>query len=385
MRGVGYFMGKPAARAIIDQGAHTGPITSGSFNVLIGGKPAARKGDPITCSAHGVASIIEGSSSVFINGIPAARMGDKTSCGTPPAPKPEGPKPAEDNVTYWSPALDFDKNTGLVKTPYSPENLAVKPLYAYAGTKDKTGNGDRDQAVAGFGMLDIQAKSDEWTPFGKKYGGVGGSLGMSVLKADALAGAYASNGIYGLEANAKGTVQSYNAEAHIGREDVLYAKGEGKADIGYAEAGADAEGYWGGEKSRYGFNLSGVAEAGLARASIGGAGDFMGIKIGNNRGDETHKNTGGEWEKKAGGKKGGTYIEGKIGGVGGDIGLGGYLDTDDYEVNIKAKLGAELGLGLEIGVDITLTAKPWIEIWDSLFPSQIEGKIITGFNTVIIG
>ena len=72
-------------------------------------------------------------------------------------------------------------------------------------------------------------------------------------------------------------------------------------------------------------------------------------------------------------------------GVGGDIGLGGYLDTDDYEVNIKAKLGAELGLGLEIGVDITLTAKPWIEIWDSLFPSQIEGKIITGFNTVIIG
>ena len=73
-------MGKPAARAIIDQGAHAGPITVGSFNVLIGGKPAARKGDPITCSAHGVASIIEGSSSVFINGIPAARKGDKSSC-----------------------------------------------------------------------------------------------------------------------------------------------------------------------------------------------------------------------------------------------------------------------------------------------------------------
>ncbi|MBQ0152141.1 MAG: PAAR domain-containing protein, partial [Chryseobacterium sp.] len=51
-------MGKPAARALIDQGAHTGPITTGSFNVLIGGKPAARKGDAITCSSHGVASII---------------------------------------------------------------------------------------------------------------------------------------------------------------------------------------------------------------------------------------------------------------------------------------------------------------------------------------
>ena len=36
MRGVGYFMGKPAARAIIDQGAHAGPITVGSFNVLFG-------------------------------------------------------------------------------------------------------------------------------------------------------------------------------------------------------------------------------------------------------------------------------------------------------------------------------------------------------------
>ena len=63
-------MGKPAARVIIDQAAHTGPIMMGSFNVIIGGKPAARKGDPITCSAHGQASIIEGSTSVLINGKP---------------------------------------------------------------------------------------------------------------------------------------------------------------------------------------------------------------------------------------------------------------------------------------------------------------------------
>ena len=376
-------MGKPAARVIIDQAAHTGPIMMGSFNVIIGGKPAARKGDPITCSAHGQASIIEGSTSVLINGIPVARMGDKTSCGTPPTPPPAGPKAAEDDVTYWSPAKDSNPKDGTVPSQY-PDNLTVKPLYAYGGYKDKTKDGDYDQLVGGFAMLDMQAKGD-YKPFDGKYGGAGVSAGMSVLKADGVLGAYGSNGVYGAEANAKGTVHSYNAEAHIGKENIAYAKGEAKADIGYGELGADAEGYWGGTEQRYGFNLSAVAEAGLARGSVGASGDLMGIELGSSRGDETVKGADGKWVKKKGGKGGGNYIEGKVGGIGGDIGIGGYLDTDDYAVNLKAKLGAELGLGFELAFDITLTAKPWIELWDTLFPSVIEGTILTGCPTVLIG
>ena len=69
-------------------------------------------------------------------------------------------------------------------------------------------------------------------------------------------------------------------------------------------------------------------------------------------------------------------------GVGGDIGLGGYLDTDDYEVNIKAKLGAELGLGLELALDVTIKYWGWFDFLES---SIIDGEILTGCTTVIIG
>jgi len=51
------------------------PIISGSGNVFINGKPAARKGDPAAPHPH-PRLISSGSGSVFINGKPAARKGD---------------------------------------------------------------------------------------------------------------------------------------------------------------------------------------------------------------------------------------------------------------------------------------------------------------------
>jgi len=83
-------MSQPAARALVDTGAHTAPILMGSTNVFIENFPAARQGDPMTCPAvgHGPAIITGGSSSVFINGKPAARMGDATGCAAPPPPPP---------------------------------------------------------------------------------------------------------------------------------------------------------------------------------------------------------------------------------------------------------------------------------------------------------
>ncbi|SBS34741.1 putative deoxyribonuclease RhsA [Marinomonas spartinae] len=57
-----------------------GPVAVGSPNVLIGGMPAARKGDMAVCVGP-PDSISAGSGSVTINGKPAARLGDATSHG----------------------------------------------------------------------------------------------------------------------------------------------------------------------------------------------------------------------------------------------------------------------------------------------------------------
>ncbi|MEI8618369.1 PAAR domain-containing protein [Pseudoalteromonas sp. B193] len=57
-----------------------GPVVIGSTNVLIGGMPAARKGDMMVCIGP-PDSIKSGSGSVKINGKPAARMGDDSSHG----------------------------------------------------------------------------------------------------------------------------------------------------------------------------------------------------------------------------------------------------------------------------------------------------------------
>ncbi len=52
-------------------------ITSGSSNVIVGGKQAARAGDTTGCGS----TIVEGSSNVFINGKPPAVQGSSTGCG----------------------------------------------------------------------------------------------------------------------------------------------------------------------------------------------------------------------------------------------------------------------------------------------------------------
>jgi len=58
-----------------------GPITSpGAPTVLIGGLPAARVGDLVTCTGP-PDTIALGSFTVLIGGQPAARMGDMTAHG----------------------------------------------------------------------------------------------------------------------------------------------------------------------------------------------------------------------------------------------------------------------------------------------------------------
>jgi uncharacterized Zn-binding protein involved in type VI secretion len=55
-------------------------VTSGSGDVVVEGKQAARAGDTIGCPGAG-STIVQGSPNVFINGKPAAVQGDQTGCG----------------------------------------------------------------------------------------------------------------------------------------------------------------------------------------------------------------------------------------------------------------------------------------------------------------
>ena len=57
-----------------------GPIVLGAFTVLIGGMPAARVGDMVTCAGP-PDTIVKGSATVMIANMPAARMGDLTAHG----------------------------------------------------------------------------------------------------------------------------------------------------------------------------------------------------------------------------------------------------------------------------------------------------------------
>jgi len=57
-----------------------GPIAIGCPNVLIGGMPAARVGDMVTCCGP-PDTIVKGSMTVMIGGMPAARLGDTTAHG----------------------------------------------------------------------------------------------------------------------------------------------------------------------------------------------------------------------------------------------------------------------------------------------------------------
>jgi uncharacterized Zn-binding protein involved in type VI secretion len=57
-----------------------GPVINGSSDVLIGGLPAARVSDELTCVGPPDV-IVMGSPTVLINGLPAARLGDQTAHG----------------------------------------------------------------------------------------------------------------------------------------------------------------------------------------------------------------------------------------------------------------------------------------------------------------
>ncbi|MCT2416979.1 PAAR domain-containing protein [Pantoea sp. 22096] len=353
-------MGQPAARAIIDISAHTGPIQSGSPDVIIGGFPAARKGDTLSCSEHGNGLIVGGSGTVFVNGIPVARKGDKTHCNDGGELPSSGSKPAAPH--YWGGSLA--KKAGEDGMLHD-EIYDARVLGAYASLEDKNLNGDFDTASAGFALSDItlgNLKSQDL---------LRGEMRTKVAVANATGSLYGGgNDIYGLNTNATATGIQYGGSAAAGKEGTLYGGVSGDVTIGTAEAKAVGEIY-SGNKGRYGFTLEGGAEAKGVKGEVSGSIDILGIVSG---------------EAKADASLGSVGLSG-----GGSL----FWETTDSSANLRVAGGVAALIGLKGDASLKVAFKPVLDFFDSLYgddevvqtPKQPggEGTIKTGCVTVLIG
>ncbi|RZK22725.1 MAG: hypothetical protein EOO56_07510 [Hymenobacter sp.] len=149
-------MSKPAA-ALGDIAAHGGVIVLGSFNVFIGGRPAARQGDSITCPLHGTGVISQGSASVFINGMPAARLGDITGCmmmglAAISVPAVLGPPPVAASPIEWAGSFAPKKN-GKFHEQNDQERGGTSALHAETHITDTDKDGTRDNVSVAAELL----------------------------------------------------------------------------------------------------------------------------------------------------------------------------------------------------------------------------------------
>jgi uncharacterized Zn-binding protein involved in type VI secretion len=160
-------MSQPAATQGNLAAHGTGTILMGSTNVFIGGRPAARVGDPVVCTLHGAGSITRGSATVLINGMPAARMGDMTGCmmpglaaisvpavlGPPPTPAPPpGAVPLGGAVT-------FDKTrSGKTHAQNDEAKGGVSALHAEGFITDANADGNYDTIEGSAEMIRLRQK-----------------------------------------------------------------------------------------------------------------------------------------------------------------------------------------------------------------------------------
>lgn len=351
-------MGQPAARATIDTSAHTGPIQSGSPDVIIGGFPAARKGDTLSCSKHGSGAIVGGSSTVFVNGVPLARLGDQTKCNTGGSPAPAAPKPAAPQ--YWGGTLA--KKAGEDGMMHG-DHYDARVLGAYASLEDKTELGKLDTASVGFSLADITVGNMKSKDLAK------GEIRTKLATANASGGLVLDRQDYAaLNASATATGMQYGASGGLGKEGVLYGGVGGDFTVGTAEAKAVSEMYKG-NKGRYGFNVELGAEAAGIKGEGTAKADLFGVIV-------------------ADGKLGGS-----VGSAGASAGLGAFVDATDYSVNVKVSGEAAVILGIKADANVKIAIKP---ILDFIFgddddkpasatPDSGDGVIKTGCVTVIIG
>lgn len=353
-------MGQPAARAQIDTSAHSGTIQTGSPDVIIGGFPAARKGDALSCSQHGNGAIVGGSGTVFVNSLPLARMGDQTQCNTSSTPIPPANK--AEPTQYWGGTLAKKAGEdGLIHDEFYDARI----LGAYANLEDKNENGDLDTLSTGLAVEDLtmgNLKSEDLFR---------GEVRNKVSAVNATGSIYGGgDNIYGLNSGATATGIQYGATGRAGKKGLLYGNVSGDVNVGSAEAKAILEIY-ANSKGRYGLYGDLGAEAHVFKAEEVGNLDVLGIVV---------------VEAKAAGVAGSAAA-----GAGGGI----WADKNDYSLNVKVTGRFAVGIGFRGDVEGKIALKPIenfiVYIYKLITSSQTErnnsgdGTILTGCATVLIG
>lgn len=353
-------MGQPAAHAQIDTSAHSGTIQTGSPDVIIGGFPAARKGDALSCSQHGNGAIVGGSGTVFVNSLPLARMGDQTQCNTSSTPIPPANKAAP--TQYWGGTLAKKAGEdGLIHDEFYDARI----LGACANLEDKNENGDLDTLSTGLAVEDLtmgNLKSEDLFR---------GEIRNKVSVVNATGSIYGGgDNIYGLNSGATATGIQYGATGRAGKKGLLYGNVSGDVNVGSAEAKAILEIY-ANSRGRYGLYGDLGAEAHVFKAEAVGNLDVLGILV----------------------------VEAKAAGVAGSVaaGAGGGIwgDKNDYSLNVKVTGRFAVGIGFRGDVEGKIALKPIenfiVYIYKLITSSQTEknnsgdGTILTGCATVLIG
>ena len=363
-------MGKPAARALIDKGAHSGLIQTGSPNVIIGGFPAARKTDGLSCKDHGQGIIVGGSGTVLVNGLPLARLGDQTQCNKAAAPKDKTAPPK-----YWGATVA--KKAGPDGVIHG-DNYDARVLGAYASLEDKTGTGKLDTATIGFALQDLVIGNM------KSQSLIRGEMRTKVAAASASGTLYVTDkDMATASANATATGIQYGASGAVGKEGDIYMGAGGDFTFGTAEAKVSSEVYRGG-KGKYGYAGEIGAEAAAVKGEITTKSDILGVLTTEGK------------------------IGGSVGSVGASAGMALLVDTTDYSLNVKASGELALALGIKGDVSIKFAAKPLYDKWIDFNMHLInlgseffhgdqknknvankaatgDGVIISGCGTVLVG
>jgi len=299
-------MSQPAA-ALGDLAAHGGTILTGSTNVFIGGRPAARVGDTVVCALHGPGTVSKGSMTVLINGMPAARLLDFTGCMVPglapisvPTPTlgpPATPIPAKPIEGARSFAPEFDHKMHE-QTDKSKDGVTA--LHAEGRISDGNNNGHLDTIEGSFegtrmrnaGQKDVGPVELGVThsmdvlygngrasympaPGGGEGGSVSGTAELGMMKW-AVGGTVAAAGSKGLN-----PILGVTGEANL-----MHAKADGDLLIGSDEnrVGLVGKGELGAEALKgevaavqtwplpFGANAQVVAKASGALGAVGGGG-----------------------------------------------------------------------------------------------------------------
>lgn len=361
-----------------DMTLHGGTVTGLATQTLIGGQPAARKGDPHLCPVHGPGLITGSCSNVYIEGKLAARMLDDCGCaltgvagkGAPPTKRPAdiypgGPFTAPSEVG----STDSKNRT-------SKQRLEVDGyhgLHAEWERVDSDGDGTRDtaRAEAGVGRVKGEFETPEWGGFkirGKGEGDfVHGRAEARASSGDMETGTDGFGGGAGAVAEADGVKGKGEVEVCT---PLGNAKWDGEGIFG--NAGVEISGQLGDDGTDIGINARAKAGGGVAgvKGSPPGLPDieiklpFTGISATSD-----------------------TDVGYTYGGFGASGEAGIYYSRKDGRFHIKGA-GAIQGLS----VDIDFSIGPFTEPTDSPGgagagrpPEGIPNKIATGFPLVLIG